>query len=66
MSTENKTFTEQQLEDWQDYEQVRKSGRYNMYDARARAATGLSLEAYLFVLGNYTELRDAVEGTKTE
>lgn len=57
-----KTFTEQQLADWEDYEDVRQDGSWNMFDPRAREATGLSRDRYLFVLRNYSELKAAVEG----
>lgn len=53
-------FTEQQLADWKNYEQVRKSGHYNMYFPQAREATGLSGERYSFVMDNYSELKSAL------
>jgi hypothetical protein len=54
-------FTEDQLADWLKYEEVRQSGTWNMYAPQARAATGLSKEEYLFVMHNYSELKEAVE-----
>lgn len=50
-------FTKEQLQDYNSYERVRKSGRYNMYSAEARMATGLTKEEYIFVMRNYTELK---------
>ena len=38
------------------YEMVRKSGKWNMYDPRAKYATRLSNEEYMFVMKNYSEL----------
>ncbi|MGP1666938.1 MAG: hypothetical protein ACTS5I_13695, partial [Rhodanobacter sp.] len=54
-------FTKEQLRDWKTYERVRAGGRYNMFDPRARLATGLGPEKYSFVMGNYDELKTAVE-----
>lgn len=36
-------------------------GALNMFSPQAREATGLSREAYLFVMENYSELRAANE-----
>lgn len=54
-------FTAQQLDDWQAFEDVRAGGRYNMFDPRARHATGLSEEEYRFVMRNFSPLKAAVE-----
>ena len=42
------------------YEQVRRSGRYNMItEARQAAdAAGLSMDDYKFVINNYTNLKE--------
>lgn len=58
-------FTTEDLIDFKDYEEVRLSGRYNMFDPRARRATGLSSERYCFVMKNYSELKEAAEQEKT-
>lgn len=52
-------FTEQQIKDWHRFEGVRQSGRFNMFDPRARTATGLSGDDYTFVMNNFSELREA-------
>ena len=52
-------FSMAQLNHWRAYERVRSVGRFNMYDPRARRATGLSGDEYLFVMKNYSELKDA-------
>jgi hypothetical protein len=54
-------FTSDDLNDWQAFERVRKSGRWNMYDPHARRATGLSSERYSFVMHNFTKLKAAAE-----
>ena len=53
------TFTEQQIKDWKAYERVRKGGRWNMFDPRARMATKLDSKAYGFVMENFSALKDA-------
>lgn len=55
------TFTAKQIADWRAYERVRQSGRFNMYDPRARRATKLDDEVYAFVMDHYSELREAAE-----
>lgn len=52
-------FTAKQIADWKRYEKVRAGGKYNMFDPRARQATGLSMERYSFVMQNYSELKTA-------
>lgn len=41
-----------------DYEEVRMSGNYNMFDSRARIESGLTEEQYLYVMKNYKRLAD--------
>ena len=52
------TFTTEQLKNFRKYEKVRQSGCWNMFDPQARQKTGLTKEDYLFVMKNYSELRD--------
>ena len=52
-----KQFTPADIEAWRKYERVREGGAWNMFDSRARGATGLSEERYLFVLENFSELQ---------
>lgn len=59
-------FTDEQLADWRAYEKVRKSGRFNMFDPRARLATRLSADRYSFVVGNFEKLKDADIDAKAE
>ena len=53
-------FTKDQLTDWKAFECVRSGGRYNMFDPRARQATGMSGERYSFTMTNYSTLKEAV------
>ena len=50
-------FTTQQLTDWKAYERVRQGGRFNMFDPKARSASGLGAAAYTFVMTHYSELK---------
>ena len=54
-------FTIAQQIDFKKYERVRAGGRFNMFDPRARAATGLDRDRYTFVMKNYCELKAVVE-----
>jgi hypothetical protein len=61
MENKTTTFTKNQIEQYKSYEIVRKSGSYNMFDSRARLASGLTKDEYLFVMENYSELKEATE-----
>ena len=52
-------FTPQQLRHYAAYERVRSSGKWSMFDPKARAATKLDRDEYLFVQRNYEALRYA-------
>ena len=52
-------FTNQQLQNFKKYVRVQMGGRYNMFDPRARAATGLDKDEYVFVMENYDKLKEA-------
>ncbi len=54
---EPKPFEEITREDFQDYEDVRQRGHWNMFDPYARQATGLDAVTYQGVMRHYTELR---------
>lgn len=54
-------FTDQQLRDFEAYEKVQLSNRYNMLDPRARHAAGLDNQRYVFVMNNYDALAKAAE-----
>lgn len=50
-------YTNEQLRQYEAYERVRKGGRFNMFDPRARKATKLSEDEFIFVMRNYSALR---------
>lgn len=54
-------FTNQQLQNFEKYVRVQMGGRYNMFDPRARAATGMDKDEYIFVMENYSALKEASE-----
>lgn len=58
-------FTQQEIDNWKEYERVRAKGDYNMFDPNARYATGLSRADYGFAMDNYSELKTQAENTKT-
>ena len=60
MKNANK-FTDKQINDFKAYHKVQMGGRYNMFDNRARLATGMTKEEYMFVMSNYEELAKAAE-----
>ena len=57
MSTSDLMFPASRISDWRAYERVRKSGKYNMFDPRARRATRLGGERYTFVMNNFAALK---------
>lgn len=56
-------FTEQQIENWRAYENVRASAAYNMWAPQAQAATGLTKADYFFVMENFDALKEAAESS---
>lgn len=58
------TFTDAQIQHFKQYEKVRASGEFNMWDPRAQRAARLNEEDFLFVLANYTALQQQAEETK--
>lgn len=56
-------FTPEQLDMWRAYEEVRAGGEYNMFDHRARIATGLSKAEYTFVMKNFDALKEAANAS---
>ena len=49
-------------EQWEEYREVQMSGEFNMFSPDARAMTDLTKEEWLYVLKNYSELKDKYEG----
>jgi len=45
-------------EQFKAYVTIQTSGAYNMFDPRARAATGLDKGTYLTIMKDYNELED--------
>lgn len=50
--------------EFQAYEEVRKRGRFNMYDPNALRLTGLDKETYLGIMKYYTELCERFPGVR--
>ena len=51
-------FTDRQIRDWLEYERVRLSGRYNMFEPNARVSAGLARDDYIFCMANYSALKE--------
>ena len=45
-----------------EYRDIQDSGAFNMYDPNARAATSLSKDEWIYILRNYSELKEQYEG----
>ena len=45
-----------------EYRDIQDSGMFNMYDPRAREATTLSRSEWIYILKNYSELKEKYEG----
>jgi hypothetical protein len=58
-------FTNQDIADWRKYERVRLSGAFNMFDAHnASRAAKLSRARYMFILKNYSALKEQAQKEK--
>jgi len=53
-------FTPEQCKNFIDYERIQRSGRYNMFDPRARAKTNMTVKEWIFCMENYYALEKAV------
>ena len=51
------TFTERQINNWKEFENVRELGLFNMYDRRAMECTSLEKDEWLFCMSNYAQLK---------
>ena len=47
---------------WNEYREVQDSGLVNMFTPEARAMTDLTKKEWLYILKNYSELKDKYEG----
>ena len=45
-----------------EYRDIQDSGMFNMYDPRAREMTSLSRSEWIYILKNYSELKEKYEG----
>lgn len=52
-------FTPEQIKAWRSYERVRRQGRHNMFEPRARVAARLSHAEYMFCMEHYAALKEA-------
>ena len=57
-------FSDRDIVDWRSYERVRLTGRFNMFDPRAREMTGMTRERYIFILEQYSNIQDQIAESK--
>jgi hypothetical protein len=62
-NTVNK-YSDEVINDWKRYERVRLGGAFNMFDPRAREATGLTSDRYVFILKHYSDIVEQIERNK--
>lgn len=56
-------YTDKKLQAmYNSYERVRTEGRFNMFSNQAMMLSGLSKEDYVYVMENYSELREKFGG----
>lgn len=55
------TFTKERIMQFNNFEEVRSEGQFNMFSRDAREATGLEKDDYIFVMKNYPALKKAAE-----
>lgn len=51
-------FSEAEISNWRAYERVRRLGKFNMFDPRARSMTGMSSDEWVFCMKHYAALRE--------
>lgn len=64
MTAKTKPFTNDELAQYDAFEEVRLQGDYNMASGEARRATGLSRDEYTFVIKNFSELQKQFNAKK--
>lgn len=55
-------YTQQQLDNWREYESIRASGEFNMFDPRARRMSEMSVSEWVFCMEHYADLREHAQG----
>jgi hypothetical protein len=57
-------FTTAQVKNFKQYVKIQRSGKFNMFDPRARSKTKQSAEEWVFNIQNYEALAKAVQEEK--
>ena len=47
------------IEEFNEFEEVRQNGLYNMFDPKARELTDLSKEQWVAIMRDYSKLKEA-------
>jgi hypothetical protein len=58
-------FTERQINNWKQYERVRQTGVFNMFDKRAMECTTLEKDEWFFCISNYAQLKSQADEEQT-
>jgi len=53
-------------EQFMEYRDVQDSGMFNMFDPQAREMTDLSRDEWLYIIKNYSELKEKYEGGQND
>ena len=49
------------MDEWIQYRAIQDSGMFNMFDPQAREMTDVSLEKWINIIKNYSELKEKFE-----
>ena len=54
-------YTDEQIENWNSFEDLRQSGACNMLSSAVREITGLTRDEHQFILANYEDMKEQAE-----
>jgi hypothetical protein len=64
--SEQPQFTQAQVAAWLQYESIRSSGLYNMFDPKAQQKSGLTNDEYRFSMKMYSQLKEVANNGQYE
>ena len=62
MGTPNQNTITITPEQFESYVEIQEMGAYNMFDPRARELTDMTKAEWVYIMKNYSELKDRAEG----
>jgi len=54
-------YTDEQIENWNSFEDLRQKGACNMLSSTVREITGLTRDEHQFILANYEDMKEQAE-----